>query len=131
MRRLLFILATSCAVTPVFAQNTTSSPAPLLGTSQTNPEYVNAGASTFTTAQAAVSTTSGSTAACAAGAPGRSVMVQQLGTTAAYLGNSGVSSTTGVLLPGTTGSAITISTSAAVYAVTASGTTTVACMRTY
>lgn len=52
----------------------------------------------------------------------RKIKVVNLGTTAVYLGNSAVATTTGVLLTGAVGAEREIETNEAVYAVVASGT---------
>lgn len=56
----------------------------------------------------------------------RSITVEQLGTTAVYLGGSGVTTANGVLLAGTVGSSVTMNFTGALYGITASGTQTVA-----
>jgi hypothetical protein len=67
-----------------------------------------------------------STLVCAARTGRRSVTVEQLGTTAVYIGATGVTSATGALLPGVAGSSITLSVTGAIYGIAASGTQAVA-----
>ena len=72
------------------------------------------------TGQAIATTTSG---AIVAARPGRAtVTIENTGTTAVYLGPPGVTSTTGFLLPGVVGAALTLSVTSEIDAVTASGT---------
>ena len=61
----------------------------------------------------------------------RTVTVENTGTTPVYLGGSGVTSTTGFLLPGVAGASLTMSFSGALYAVTASATAAVTFYETY
>jgi len=60
-----------------------------------------------------------------------SVTIENLGTTDVFLGPSGVSATSGHLLPGVKGATITIPTSAAIYGVAATGTQAISFMETY
>ena len=50
------------------------------------------------------------------------VTIENSGTTAVYLGGSGVTTATGVLLPGVLGASITLQTTAAIYCIVASST---------
>lgn len=82
----------------------------------TNGSYaVSKGSGTFATAQAAVTTTAAQIVAARAGRG--SVKIQNLGTTDIYLGNTGVTTTTGDLLVGTKGASVTIPTTAAIFAI--------------
>jgi hypothetical protein len=56
------------------------------------------------------------------------LLIVQHGTVDVYLGTTGVTSSTGVLLPGIKGAAISIPTTAAVYGITASGSQTISWM---
>ncbi len=87
------------------------------------------GSANFATAQASV----GATATSIVGArTGRgAVTVENHGTTAVYLGGSGVTAATGLLLPGVVGASVTIPTQAAVYGITATGTQAVSALETY
>lgn len=76
------------------------------------------------TAQVSVAATATLIAAARAGR--RSITVEQLGTTAVYLGAAGVTTGIGVLLAATVGSSVTFNTTAAIYGITASGSQTVA-----
>lgn len=73
-----------------------------------------------------VSVAATATLVVAARAGRDSVTVENHGTTDVYVGSSsGVTTSTGILLPGTKGAAITLSYSGAVYAIVATGTQTV------
>lgn len=68
----------------------------------------------------------------AAARPGRSsVTIVNGGTTDVFIGGSGVTTTTGMLLSGTKGQLITIPTSGAVYGVVATGTESVSEMEAF
>lgn len=83
------------------------------------------GSTTFTPSQISVGTTA---TPIVSTRPGRSsVTVENLSTTALYLGpSSGVLTTNGVLLPGVVGSSITLPYTGPIYGITTSGTTNVA-----
>lgn len=87
------------------------------------------GSSAVATAQVGVAASSTLVAAARLGR--NAVTVQNLGTTAVYLGPSGVTTATGLLLPGSVGASVTIPTSAAVYGVAATGTQSVAVLETF
>lgn len=76
---------------------------------------VSKGSGTIATAQVSVGTASTQIVAARAGRG--SVKITNLGTTDVFIGVSGVTSTTGDLLPGTKGASITIPTNAAVFGV--------------
>lgn len=78
-----------------------------------------------------VSITTSATLIVAARTTRRSVTVTNLGTTAIYIGPSGVTTTTGSLLIGTAGAAISIPTTAAVYGIVSSGTQSVSYIEVY
>ena len=59
------------------------------------------------------------------------VMIVQHGTTAVFLGDSGVTTTTGVRLTGTAGAFVVLPTTRAVYGIVASGTQTVSYAEIY
>jgi hypothetical protein len=61
----------------------------------------------------------------------QSVTMVNHGTVDVWVGPSGVTSGTGILLPGTRGAAITIESSAAIFAVTSSGSQTISFMEIY
>ena len=86
-------------------------------------------ASNIAPAQGSVTTTAASLVAARAGR--RSVTIENTGTTPVYIGGSGVTSTTGFLLPGVAGASVTLNFSGAVYAVTASGTAAVTLYEIY
>lgn len=89
------------------------------------------GAGGFKTAQVSVADTAGGTL-LAANRSGRSaITIVNHGTTAVYVGQSGVTTATGVLLPGVEGASITIPTQAAVYGIVSAGTQTVSVLETY
>lgn len=82
----------------------------------TNGAYsVSKGSGTIATTQVAVTTTAAQIVAARAGRG--SVKIQNLGTTDIYLGNTGVTTTTGDLLVGTKGASVTIPTTAAIFAI--------------
>lgn len=82
----------------------------------TNGSYtVSKGSNTIATAQVSVGTSSTQIVAARAGRG--SVKITNLGTTDVFIGTTGVTSTTGDLLPGTKGASITIPTNAAVFGV--------------
>lgn len=89
------------------------------------------GANNFATSQATAATTA-STPLAAARAGRVAVTITNLGTVDIWLGaTTGVTTTTGTLLPGTKGASVTIPTNAAVYGVVATGTQAVSVMETY
>ncbi len=82
------------------------------------------GASSGATGQVSVANTA--TQIVAARATRREVLIVQGGTTDVYIGySSGVTTATGVLLPGSAGAALTLKTTSAVYGIVASGTDSV------
>lgn len=82
----------------------------------TNGTYmVSKGSGSIATAQVSVATTSTQIVAARAGRG--SVKITNLGTTDVYIGVTGVSTTTGDLLPGTKGASITVPTNAAVFGI--------------
>ena len=88
------------------------------------------GVGTFATAQVSVSTTA--TLIVAARAGRRSVTIMQHGTTAVYLGPANtVTTSNGMLLLGTAGTAITTDYSGNVYGIVGSGTDTVSYAEEY
>lgn len=104
--------------------------------SSTNGIYVTVtggegGAATLATNQVSVAATAGGTVIAALRAGRNAITIINGGSTAVYIGVSGVSTTTGALLPGVAGAALTIPTTAAVYGITASGTQTVSFLETY
>lgn len=92
------------------------------------------GAASFTLAQVSVASTATVIAAARTGVPGTgrvSVTITNTTTTAIYLGGSGVTTSTGTLLPGIVGASVTINTQAAVYGIVATGTAVVTEFETY
>jgi hypothetical protein len=89
----------------------------------------NAGSSNFATAQ--VSVTTGNTTIATLRAGRFAITVINTGTNQVFLGVTGVSITTGVVLPGVVGASVTIPTSAAVFGTVASGTQTVCVLETF
>lgn len=84
---------------------------------------VNSGYGGLATAQVSVGTTATLLAAARVGRG--SIMLTNLGTVDTWIGGSGVTTTTGVLLVGTKGATLTIPTSAAVYGIVATGTNSI------
>lgn len=80
----------------------------------------NAGGTELAASQVTVGTSP--TLLVARRSPRGSVTVINLGTVDVWLGGSGVTATTGILLAGVKGQTVTLSTSAAVYAVVGTGT---------
>lgn len=76
--------------------------------------------SNFVTAQAAVGTTATLIVAQRSGRD--TVVIENTGTTDVYLGNASVTTSNGLLLPGTVGAAVSLETTDAVYGIVASGT---------
>ena len=87
------------------------------------------GASNLATNQ--VSVTDSATAIVAARAARRSVLIFNHGTTDVYIGGAAVTTSTGILLVGTAGAAVSIPTAAAVYGIVASGSQTVSYIEVY
>jgi hypothetical protein len=90
---------------------------------------IGTGTAALATAQASVTTTPGVIVAARAGR--ESVTIEQLGTTAVWIGPTGVSPTNGALLPGVVGASITLPTAAAIFAVTAAGSQSVSVIELY
>lgn len=90
-----------------------------------------AGAPGFRTSQTSVDTTSGGVRVAVA-QPGRlAVTIVNHGTTVVYVGNRGVTTSTGVYLAGVAGAAVTIATQDEVYAITGGGSQTVSVLESY
>jgi len=94
------------------------------------------GAVGIATGQVSIDTTSGGVLVCAArtmqGVSGgrRRIKITNHGTTACYVGNSGLTTGTGFLLAGIVGYTVTLDTTAAVYGISA-GTQTVSYVEEY
>ena len=99
------------------------------GTSGSPSVETSQGNASLATAQVSVATTN--TQIAAARATRNSITVTNTGTTAVYVGNTGVTTSTGMLLPGVVGASITIPTTAALFGVVGTGTQTVAVLETY
>ena len=61
----------------------------------------------------------------------RAITLLQPGTTAVFIGNSGVATTTGISLTGTAGTTRRIETTAAIYGITASGSQSIQYLEEY
>jgi cytoskeletal protein RodZ len=83
------------------------------------------GASNWPTSQVSVTTTVGGTSLVAARGGRLGVLITNLGTTAVFLGNTGVTTSTGVLLPGVVGASKTVPFVGQIFGIVASGTQTV------
>lgn len=59
------------------------------------------------------------------------ITIQNLGATQVFIGNAGVSPTTGFPIPGTAGSSITLTATTDIWAIVASGSQTVAILATF
>jgi hypothetical protein len=111
-------------------------PAAPASASPVTPSNQPVGAATIATNQVSVATTAGGTQIVAArtgvAGTGRvSVTVCNTGTTAVYLGASGLTTSTGQYLAGIAGACATFNTTAAIYGIVGSGTETVAYSETY
>ncbi len=82
---------------------------------------VEGAATTLATGQVTVNTTAGGVLIAAARATRREIVVTNTGTVPVYLGNSGVTTTTGHLLPGIKGASVSLRWTGALYGKTASG----------
>lgn len=89
----------------------------------------NAGSASIATAQ--VSVTTGNITVVAARAGRFEATIINHGTTAVFLGVTGVSITTGIFLPGVVGASVTLPTAAAIFGTVASGTQTVSVLETF
>lgn len=83
----------------------------------------------FKTAQATIATTATVIVASRVGRD--TVIIENSGTTAVYLGNSSVTTTTGLLLPGVLGASVSIETTDAVYGIVAAGTQVVTAIENF
>jgi hypothetical protein len=83
----------------------------------------------FATSQATVGVTATIIVAQRSGRD--TVVIENTGTTAVYLGNSAVSTTNGLLLPGVVGASVALETTDAVYGIVASGTQVVAAVENF
>lgn len=97
---------------------------------ETIPVYL-AGAGGLATAQVTVVSTAGGTLVAAARAGRRSVTVTNNGTIAVSLGGSGVTTSTGVVLPGVVGASVTFLFSGNLYGIAASATDSVSVAELY
>lgn len=89
-------------------------------------------AATFTPAQVSVATSATLIAAARTVAPARKLLiVVNTTTTAVYVGGSGVTTSTGLLLPGVVGASLTVPYTGALYGIVASGSATVTEAETY
>lgn len=87
------------------------------------------GAASFAPGQVSVAVTA--TQIVAARATRRSVLIVQHGTTAVYVGGSGVTTSNGLLVVGAAGSRVGVPTAGAVYGIVGTGTQTVSYMEVY
>lgn len=111
----------------------TSSP----GGAAANPSYLAnnpVGTANFSPSQVSCTSSATSVAAARTGNPGTgriAIMVEQLGTVNVYLGGSGVTTSTGFLLPGVVGATVTLPITAALYCITSSASQVVAFTELY
>lgn len=89
------------------------------------------GAGQLGTGQVSVAATAGGTLICSATSTRRRLTIINHGTTAVYIGLTGVTTATGALLPGAVGANLTINVNVPVYGITASGTATVSFIEEY
>ena len=85
----------------------------------------------FASSQVSVDTTSGGKLIAAVRTGRGAITIINTGPIAVYIGPSGVTTSTGTLLPGIAGASITIPTTAAVYGIVSSGSQTVSVLETY
>jgi hypothetical protein len=83
----------------------------------------------FATAQATVGSTATLIVAQRTGRD--TVVVENTGTTAVYIGNSSVTTSNGLLLPGVVGASVALETTDAVYGIVASGTQVVCAVENF
>ena len=83
----------------------------------------------FATSQVTVGTTPTLISAARDGTD--TVTIENLGTTGVYIGNAGVTTTTGFLIPGTAGASLTLEATTAIYGIVATGSQAVAVLRTF
>jgi hypothetical protein len=112
-----------------------ANPLPTAGVSgATATPVVGLGVANIATGQATVANTATLIVAARTGASGtgrKSVTIVNGSTTPVYVGASGVTTSTGILLPGTTGASLTLDTQAALYGIVASSTEAVSYAETY
>jgi hypothetical protein len=89
------------------------------------------GGGTIATGQVAVDTTAGGTVIAAARATRRRIVIVNHGTTDVYIGVSGLTTSTGMLLIGIAGASVHLETAAAVYGIVGSGNQTVSFVEEY
>ncbi len=112
-----------------------------VGIDQTTPGTTNGvapstsvGTAAFAATQVSVGSTATSILSARTGAPGTgraSATITNTTTTAIFIGGSGVTTSTGTLLPGIVGASITINTTAAIFGIVATGTATVTSFETF
>ncbi|MDE1902157.1 MAG: hypothetical protein KGI37_11060, partial [Alphaproteobacteria bacterium] len=121
----------------VLVTNTNANgPAAASASSPVTPSNLPPGAAAINTNQVSVAATAGGTLIVAArtgvAGTGRvSATVCNTGTTAVYIGNTGLTTSTGQYLAGVAGACLTLNTTAAIYGIVATGTETVAYSETY
>lgn len=92
------------------------------------------GAANFAVGQISCTSTATQIVAARTGAPGTgrvALTIENTGTTPVYVGGSGVTTATGMLLPGITGASITLNLQPAFYCITASTSQTISYVETY
>ena len=92
------------------------------------------GAASIATSQVSVGNSATLIAAARAGVAGTgrvALTIENSGTTDVYIGPSGVTTATGILLPGVKGAALTIPTTAAVYGITGGASQTVTVLESF
>lgn len=104
-----------------------SNPVPVDGTITVEPPVYDS----IATNQVSVDNTAGGTQIVAARAGRQSVVIINHGTTDVYVGATGLTTSTGALLPGVKGAALTITGEAAVFGIVATGSQTVSYVESY
>jgi hypothetical protein len=109
-------------------------PAAASAASPVTPSNQPVGAAAFATAQVSCGSTATSLVSARTGVSGTgrvSVTATNTTTTAVYIGASGVTTSTGALLPGIVGASLTLNTTAQLYCIVATGSATVSEIETY
>lgn len=130
------VAATDVVPEVAVANTNNNGPAAASASSPVTPSNLPPGAAAINTNQVSVAATAGGTLIVAArtgvAGTGRvSATVCNTGTTAVYIGNTGLTTATGQYLAGVAGACLTLNTTAAIYGIVATGTETVAYSETY
>jgi hypothetical protein len=128
------VSSTDLALEVAVANTNANGPAAASASSPVTPSNQPVGSANFTPTQVSCASTATQIVAARTGVAGTgriSDTITNTTTTAIYIGGSGVTTSTGALLPGVVGAAKTIKSTAALYCIVASGTATVTNDETY